>query len=127
MSPAELREVQERLQYLLATQGRIGLSKSPHGAPILFLRKKDGTMRMCVDYRNLNDLTWKERSPLPVIDELLDSLYGPHYLSAMDMYVEGGGSSRAVTRLHTMIGFTGYRTRDLLRIRRALYRLIEKA
>jgi hypothetical protein len=41
--------------------------------------------------------------------------------------VEGGGSSRAVTRLHTMIGLTGYRTRDLLRIRRALYRLTEKA
>jgi hypothetical protein len=41
--------------------------------------------------------------------------------------VEGGGSSRTVTRLHTMIGLTGYRTRDLLRIRRVLYRLTEKA
>jgi hypothetical protein len=50
-----------------------------------------------------------------------------HYYLRRMVGVEGGGSSRTVTRLHTMIGLTGYRTRDLIRIRRALYRLTEKA
>jgi hypothetical protein len=75
MSPAELREVQVHLQDLLA-KGWIRLSKFSYGAPILFVRKKDGTMRMCVDYRKLNDLTRKDRTPLPRFEELLDSLYG---------------------------------------------------
>jgi hypothetical protein len=73
MSPAEHREVHVQLQDLLA-KGWIRLSKSPCGAPILFVRKKDGTIRMCADYRQLNDLTRKDRTPLPQIDELLDSL-----------------------------------------------------
>jgi hypothetical protein len=85
MSPAELREVQVQLQYLLAN-GWIRPSKSPYGAPILCVRKKDGTMRMCVDYRKLNDLTRKDRTPLPHIDELLDSLHGAHYFTTMDLY-----------------------------------------
>jgi hypothetical protein len=51
-----------------------------------FIRKKDGTMRMCVDYRKLKDLTRKDRTPLPRIDELLDSLYGAHSFSTLDMY-----------------------------------------
>jgi hypothetical protein len=78
MSPAKLREVQVQLQDLLA-KGWIRPSKSPYGAYILFVRKKDGgTMRMCVDYRKLNDLTRKDRTPLPQIYELFDSLYGAH-------------------------------------------------
>jgi hypothetical protein len=85
MSPVELREVHVQLQDLLA-RGWIRPSKSPYGAPILLVRKKDGTMRICVDYRKLNDLTRKDRTPLPRIDELLDSLYGAHYFSTMDMY-----------------------------------------
>jgi hypothetical protein len=64
MSPAELREVKVQLQDLLA-KGWIRPSKSPYGAPILFVRKNDGTMRMYVDYRKLNDLTRKDRTPLP--------------------------------------------------------------
>jgi hypothetical protein len=70
MSPAELREVQVQLQDLVA-KGWICPSKSPYGAPVLFVRKEDGTMRMCVDYQKLNDLTRKNRTPLPRIDELL--------------------------------------------------------
>jgi hypothetical protein len=85
MSPAELREVKIQLQYLLA-KAWISPSKSPYGAPILFVRKKDGTMRMCVDYRKHSDLTRKDRTPLPRIDELLDSLCGAHCFSAMDMF-----------------------------------------
>jgi hypothetical protein len=77
--------VQVQLQDLLA-KGWIRSSKSPYGAPIFLVRKKDGTMRMCVDCRKLNDLTRKDRTPLPRIDELLDSLYVAHYFSTLDMY-----------------------------------------
>jgi hypothetical protein len=81
MSPAKIQEVQVQLQDLLA-KGWI----HPYGPPILFVRKKDGTMRMCVDYRKLNDLTRKDRTPLRRIDELLDSLYGAHYSNTLDVY-----------------------------------------
>ena len=85
MSPAELAEVRRQLEELLA-KGWIRPSTSAYGAPILFARKKDGTLRMCVDYRKLNDLTKKNRTPLPRIDELLDSLYGAHVFSSLDLY-----------------------------------------
>jgi hypothetical protein len=85
MSPAELREVHVELKDLL-TKGWIRPSKSPYGAPTLFVRKKDDTMRMCVDYRKVNDVTRKDRTLLPRIDELLDSLYGAHYFTTLDMY-----------------------------------------
>jgi hypothetical protein len=67
MSPAELLEVQ-----VLLANSWIRPSKSPYGYPILFVRKKDGTMRMCVYYRKLNDLKRKNRTPLPQVDELRD-------------------------------------------------------
>eukprot|EP00873_Tetraselmis_striata_P008895 jgi/Tetstr1/429159/TSEL_019112.t1 len=85
MSPAELQEVRSQLEELLA-KGWIRPSKSNYGAPILFVRKKDGTLRMCVDYRKLNDLTKKDRTPLPRIDELLDSLHGATIFSTLDLY-----------------------------------------
>eukprot|EP00873_Tetraselmis_striata_P038562 jgi/Tetstr1/458826/TSEL_045209.t1 len=85
MSPAELQEVRSQLEELLA-EGWIRPSKSNYGAPILFVRKKDGTLRMCVDYRKLNDLTKKDRTPLPRIDELLDSLHGATTFSTLDLY-----------------------------------------
>jgi hypothetical protein len=53
---------------------------------MLFVLKKDGAMRVCVDYRKLNDPTRKDRTPLPRIDELLDSLHGARYFSTLDMY-----------------------------------------
>jgi hypothetical protein len=59
-------------------------------------------MRMCVDYRKLSDLTRKDRTPLPRIDELLDSLYGVHYLSTLDMYKQGYHQVRVKERdIHT--------------------------
>jgi hypothetical protein len=85
MPQAKLREVQVQLQDLLA-KGWIRASKSLYGAPTLFVRKKDGTICMCVDYRKLNDLTRKDRTRLPRIDELLNSLYGAHYFSTLDIY-----------------------------------------
>ena len=85
MSPAELREVQKQLSDMME-KGWIRPSTSPYGAPILFVRKKDGTLRMCVDYRKLNDITKKNRTPLPRIDELLDSLHGATIFSSLDLY-----------------------------------------
>src|SRR4029078_13503138 len=60
-------------------------SKSPFGAPILFVKKKDGTMRMCVDYRALNRITIKNSYPLPRVDELFDRLQGARYFSKIDL------------------------------------------
>jgi hypothetical protein len=56
----------------LLTKGYIKLNKSPYGALVLFVHKKDGTLRMCVDYRALNKVTVKNQYPLPRIDDLFD-------------------------------------------------------
>lgn len=84
MSYEELRELKKQLQDLL-DQGYIQSSKSPFGAPVLFVKKKDGTFRMCVDYRALNNITIKNRCPLPRIDELLDQLQGATIFSKLDL------------------------------------------
>jgi hypothetical protein len=60
MAPMKLKELKEQLQELL-TQGFFRPSVSPWGAPILFVKKKDGTLRMCIDYQGLNDLTVKNK------------------------------------------------------------------
>ena len=73
MSPLELAEVRRQLDLYLE-KGWIRPSNSPFGAPILFVRKKDNTLRMCVDYRALNAVTVLDRYPLPRIDDLLDRL-----------------------------------------------------
>jgi hypothetical protein len=85
MAPTKFREVKVQFQDLLA-KGWIRPSKSPYGASTLFVRTKDGTMRMCVNYRKLNDLTRKKHTPLPRIDKLLDSLSGAHCFNTLDMY-----------------------------------------
>ncbi|KAH0776452.1 hypothetical protein KY290_007863 [Solanum tuberosum] len=73
MAPAELKELKEQLKDLLA-KGFIRPSVSPWGAPILFVRKKDCSLRMCIDYRQLNKVTIKNKYPLPRIDDLFDHL-----------------------------------------------------
>jgi hypothetical protein len=60
-------------------------SSSPWGAPVLFVKKKDGSMRMCVDYRSLNEVTIKNKYPLPRIDDLFDQLKGAKYFSKIDL------------------------------------------
>ena len=85
MSPLELKEVERQLQDYLA-KGWIQPSSSSFGAPILFARKKDGTLRMCVDYRALNAISIKNRYPLPRIDELLDQLQGSTIFTALDLW-----------------------------------------
>lgn len=84
LSIAELDELRKQLDDLLS-KGFIKPSTSPYGAPVLFVRKKDGTLRMCVDYRGLNKITRKNRHPLPRIDELLDRFRGAGYFSKLDL------------------------------------------
>ena len=71
MAPAELKELKVQLQELLDL-GFIRPSFSPWGAPVLFVKKKDGSLRMCIDYREHNKLTIKNKYPLPRIDDLFD-------------------------------------------------------
>jgi hypothetical protein len=85
MNHEELRELKVQLKELLA-KGYIKPSKSPYGAPVLFVHKKDGTLRMCVDYRALNKVTMKNRYPLPRIDDLFDRLSGAKMFSRIDLH-----------------------------------------
>ncbi|XP_070665252.1 uncharacterized protein [Malus domestica] len=84
MAPSELRELKIQLQELI-DKGFIQPSSSPWGAPVLFVRKKDGTLRLCIDYRQLNRVTIKNRYPLPRIDDLFDQLKGACVFSKIDL------------------------------------------
>ncbi|KAJ5267259.1 hypothetical protein N7478_010067 [Penicillium angulare] len=84
LSQTELAELRKYLDENL-TNGRIRPSKSPAGAPILFVPKKDGGLRLCVDYRGLNKISVKNRYPLPLISEILDRLSGAQFLSKIDV------------------------------------------
>lgn len=84
LSPAERDEVEAQIADLLS-QGFIRPSCSPYGAPVLFVPKKDGRWRMCIDYRALNKQTIKDRYPLPRVDELLDRLGGNKYFTKLDL------------------------------------------
>ena len=84
MAPAELKELHEQLQELL-DKGFIRPSHSPWGAPVLFVKKKDGSMRLCIDYRALNQVTIKNKYPLPRIDDLFDQLKGAAVFSKIDL------------------------------------------
>jgi hypothetical protein len=84
LSEKQLGVLSEYLEENLAI-GRITPSISPAGAPVLFVPKKDGTLRMCVDYRSLNKITIKNRYPLPLIGDLLDRLAGARYFSKLDI------------------------------------------
>jgi hypothetical protein len=75
MAANQLAKLKEQLQELLDKR-YIRPSASPWGAPIIFVPKKDGTQRMCVDYRSLNEVTIKNKYPLPRIDDLFDQLKG---------------------------------------------------
>ncbi|GJU44479.1 putative reverse transcriptase domain-containing protein [Tanacetum coccineum] len=75
LAPSEKKELVEQLQEL-SNKGFIIPSSLPWGAPVLFVKKKDGSFRMCIDYRELNKLTVKNRYPLPRIDDLFDQIQG---------------------------------------------------
>ncbi|XP_075515766.1 uncharacterized protein LOC142550576 [Primulina tabacum] len=84
MAPAELKELKEQLQELLDKQ-QIRPSASPWGAPVLFVKKKDGSLRLCIDYRELNKITIRNKYPLPKIDDLFDQLKGAKVFSKLDL------------------------------------------
>ena len=84
LGPAEQDELEEQIKDLLA-QGFIRPSCSPYGAPVLFVPKKDGRWRMCIDYRALNKQTIKDRYPLPRIDLLLDRLGQARVFTKLDL------------------------------------------
>jgi hypothetical protein len=84
LSQFELRELKRQLDQLLK-DGKIRPSTSPYGAPVLFVKKKDVQLRMCIDYRALNSQTIQNRYALPRIDELFDRLHGANVFSKLNL------------------------------------------
>ncbi|GJR44586.1 putative reverse transcriptase domain-containing protein [Tanacetum coccineum] len=84
LAPSEMQELFGQLQEL-QDKGFIRPSHSPWGAPVLFVKKKDGSFSMCIDYRELNKITIKNSYPLPRIDDLFDQLQGACYFSKIDL------------------------------------------
>ncbi|XP_052725916.1 uncharacterized protein LOC128194373 [Vigna angularis] len=84
MAPAELVELKKQIEDLMDKKF-IRPSVSPWGAPVLLVKKKDGSSRLCIDYRQLNKLTIKNKYPLPRIDDLLDQLHGASVFSKIDL------------------------------------------
>nr|GEY65696.1 putative reverse transcriptase domain-containing protein [Tanacetum cinerariifolium] len=84
LAPSEMKKLSDQLQEL-SNKGFRRPSSSAWGAPVLFVKKKDGSFRMCIDYRELNKLTVKNRYPLPRIDDLFDQLQGSSIYSKIDL------------------------------------------
>ena len=80
----ELQYLKEYIDRMLE-RGWIHPSKSPFGSPILFVKKPDGSLRLCVDYRRLNTMTVKNRYPLPLISELMDRIKNAKYYTTPDL------------------------------------------
>ncbi|BDA51628.1 probable transposon Ty3-G Gag-Pol polyprotein [Coccomyxa sp. Obi] len=107
LSEVEWEECRKQIRELL-DKGHIRPSTSPYGAPILFVKKKDGSFRMCIDYRALNKATIKNAYPMPRIDDLLDRLQGATVFSKMDLR-----SGYHQVRIRKGDEYkTGFRTRD---------------
>ena len=106
MAPVELQELRVQLQELL-DKGFIRTSTSPWGAPVLFAKKKDKTLRLCIDYQQLNRVTIKNRYPLPSIDDLFDQSRGAQVYSKIDLCI---GYHQLRVR-ETDIPKTAFRTR----------------
>ena len=84
MSPLELETLHKYVEENL-NKGFICHSQSPSGAPVLFIKKSDGTLRLCVDYCGLNKITTKNRYPLPLIGEMLDRISCTKFFTKMDV------------------------------------------
>nr|GEW78871.1 hypothetical protein [Tanacetum cinerariifolium] len=84
LAPSEMKELSDQIKEL-ADKGFIRPSSSPWGAPVLFIKKKDGSFWMCIDYREMKKLTVKNRYPLPKIDDLFDQLQESSVYSKIDM------------------------------------------
>jgi hypothetical protein len=113
MSHEELKKLKVRFEEVLA-KGYIKPSKSSSGAPVLFVHKKDGTLRMCINYRALNKATVKNRYPLPCIDDLFDRLSGAKVFSRIDLRsgyyqirIKEGDEQKTACRTLWLIGVHG--------------------
>src|SRR3954467_778930 len=84
MSPLELDAMRAELDRLIKA-GSIEPSTSPYGAPVIFVKKKDGKLRMCINYQALNKITKKNRFPIPLIDDLIDRLQGASVFTKIDL------------------------------------------
>src|SRR5258707_2649389 len=84
LSPGEQKELDDFLQENLAN-GRIHPSKSPMGAPVFFVKKKDGSLRLIQDYRKLNKITVKNSYPLPLVSDVLTHLHGAEFFTVLDL------------------------------------------
>ena len=76
--------MEDQIRKLLAAH-LIRHSQSPYAAPVLLVKKKDSSMRLCTDFRKLNSITVKNKFPIPVIEDLLDELHGAKYFSKIDL------------------------------------------
>ena len=84
MAPLELKELKVQMEELVS-KGFVRPSTSPWGAPVLFVKKRDGSLRLCIDYRELNKMTIRNQYPLPRIDDLFDQLQGAKVFSKIDL------------------------------------------
>ena len=84
MAPAELKELKVQMEEMV-NKGFVRPRTSPWGAPVLFVKKKDGSMRLCIAYRELNKVTIRNQYPLPRINDLFDQLQGAKVFSKIDL------------------------------------------
>ncbi|GJT62795.1 putative reverse transcriptase domain-containing protein [Tanacetum coccineum] len=118
LAPSEMKELSDQLQEL-SDKGFIRPSSSPWGAPVLFFKKKDGSFRMCIDYRKLNKLTVMNRYPLPRIEDLFDQLQGSCVYSKIDLRlgihvdpakiesIKDWASPKTPTKIRQFLGLAG--------------------
>ncbi|GJS15965.1 putative reverse transcriptase domain-containing protein [Tanacetum coccineum] len=110
LAPSKIKELSGQLQEL-SDKGFIRPSSSPWGAPLLFVKKKDESFWMCIDYQELNKLTVKNRYPLPRIDDLLDQLQGSNVYSKIDLrsgYHQLRVRKEDILKTAFRIGLVGY-------------------